>query len=100
MKFSDSELTVILRALKEVSTQQYNRYQVMCQDEAVPALVLQRYEIEVDEYLTVIQAIKNYNSTEKPFEQCRHCDDALSSEDDIYNGLCQSCATRLAASTN
>lgn len=94
MKLSQSELNIVLRALKEVSTQQYNRYQVMKNDQTVPALVLNRYEVEVDEYLALIQQIEEVSPTSS-FHHCRHCDDELIKADDNYNGLCQSCATRL-----
>ena len=100
MKFSDSELTIILRALKEVSTQQYNRYQVLKQESTIPAIVLNRYEVEVDEYLTIIGQIKDYKSLDSMASHCRHCDDELKNEDDLYNGLCQSCAERLITTLN
>lgn len=99
MKLSQPELTIVLRALKEVSTQQYNRYQVMKKNPIIPALVLNRYEVEVDEYLTLIQQIESV-SPAPSFKHCRHCDDELMIEDDNYNGLCQSCATRLTTTLN
>lgn len=99
MMLSYDELQVVLRALKEVSTQQYNRYQVMKRDTDVPAFVLNRYEIEVDEYLTVIEHIETQHPSSK-VTRCRHCDDELTTADDNYNGLCQSCAIRLSTTLN
>ena len=54
----------------------------------------------MDEYLTIIGQIKDYKSLDSTTTHCRHCDDELKNEDDLYNGLCQSCAECLTTTLN